>query len=149
MPTLTSTYPFKSLAIGDSFTVYNDFQHCRVAASEYGRKHGQCYTCRMADEPRRMTITRCKDSQAVIDQRGRSGRREIPLVPTTIVEPSRSQYLEWLATFAPGQSYRMPASYTHLFGNMMLWTAQFSQSTGHMYTAGLMADGSLSIFYVA
>lgn len=150
MPTLTATYPLATLNVGSYFTVYNRFQHARVAASEYGRKHRQAFSCRMQDgEPRSMRVYRVEFDQATVDQRGRNGRRELPDVPASIVAPTREQYCAWLASFAPGQSYAMPIAYYGMFGNMMEWTRSFSELTGDLFTAGLWHDGTLMITFVA
>ncbi len=47
---LTKQYPFGEIKVGQYFEVRDRFQHARVAASEYGRKHRMCFTCRMQAE---------------------------------------------------------------------------------------------------
>jgi hypothetical protein len=133
---LTSTYPFDSMSVGDSFTVIGRFQHARVAASEYARKHSQCYTCRMQPDGT-MKIFRCEANQIPVDQRGRRGRRRIV---QAVNEPSSIQFGEWLATFAVGQSYNMPASYAHLFTAMIAWCELYSLRSGRNVRAERNGD---------
>lgn len=151
MPTLTSSYPLDSLAVGQYFTVnYRArFQHARVAASEFGRKHSRAFSCRIQDDGQTMRVYRVADSQAHVDKRGRNGRRMLPAIPQSIVEPTRVQFLEWLRTFAPGQSYSMPVSYSAMYLNMVSWCFEYSSQTGILITAGLWHDRSLMIHRVA
>lgn len=147
MPTLTSSYPLESLAVGQYFTVYNRarFQHARVAASEYGRRHSRAYSCRIQEDGRTMRVYRVADNQMRVDQRGAVGRRLLPDVPRSIVEPTRAQFLEWLASFAPGQSYAMPVSYSAMYVNMVQWCLEYTNQTNILVTAGLWHDRTLMI----
>ena len=133
---LTKTYPFDSMSVGDSFTILTRFQHARVAASEYSRKHGVCFTCRMQDDGS-MKVYRCENNQLPVDQRGRRGRRRIV---QAVNEPSSAQFGEWLSTFDIGQRYNMPAIYAHLFTAMQAWCELHSLRTGRMVTAERLGD---------
>jgi len=114
---LTKSYPLNQMAIGDYFVVRDRFQHARVAASEYARRHGMAFSCRMQEDGT-MHVYRCENNQAIVDQRGSRGRRRIV---RAVNEPSAAQFSEWLSTFAVGQSYMMPACYSHLFAAMLAW----------------------------
>lgn len=127
---LTKSYPFNSMSVGDSFVVTSRFQHARVAASEYARRNNVVFTCRMQDDGT-MIVYRVSIDQQPIDQRGRRGRRRI----TASVDPTASQFGEWLATFGVGQSYLMPASYDHLFVAMVAWCELFSLHSGRCVVA--------------
>lgn len=141
---LTKQYPFTSMTIGDSFTVSSRYQHARVAASEFARKHGWVFTCRMNEEipgqPRTMTIHRVEQDQATIDNRGRRGRRRI----VASCDPSAMQFDQWLLTFTKGQSYTMPLSYSHLYLAMQAWCEVHRLKHGRNMTA-MMHGGELII----
>lgn len=117
---LTSTYPFESMQVGDSFVVSDRFQHARVAASEYARRNGQCYSCRVeyVDGQRYLRVHRTMNDQIPVDRRGSRGRRRIV---QAVAEPSSADFSTWLITFAVGQQYIMPESYTHLYSAMIAW----------------------------
>lgn len=145
---LTKLYPFSAMTVGSSFVVYSRFQHARVAASEYGRKHGMCFTCRMEEDNgngRTMRVHRIELDQTTVDQRGRNGKREI--VTPEVDHPTESEYLGWLATLTG--TYNMPLSYQARYPEMMLWTSQYNDRTGRFVTAGLWHDGSLMITRIA
>lgn len=136
---LTKTYPFHTMQIGDSFTVSARFQHARVAASEYARRHNMVFTCRVQDDDT-MIIYRVAQDQAKIDQRGRSGRRRI----TNTIDPTAMQFGQWLAGFQVGQSYTMPSSYSHLYTAMIAWSELYSLRSGRSIVAS-MNGGALLI----
>lgn len=138
MSTLTSMYPFRSMSVGDTFRVLSRFQHCRVAASDYSRKHGYVFTCRMQDDGT-MLVHRVSNDQKPIDQRGSRGRRRIVVNH----DPTQAQFAEWLATFAVGQSYSLPASYGHLFLVMDAWTEIYSLRSGRQFTTSRVGDNLL------
>lgn len=136
---LTKQYPFESMSVGDSFTVIARFQHARVAASEYGRKHGCVFTCRM-QEDRTMIVYRVEANQASVDVRGRRGRRRI----VANADPTALQFDAWLQGFSVGQSYTMPSSYVHLYAAMQAWCELHSIKRGRTVTATVQA-GTLVI----
>lgn len=143
---LTRQYPFDTMAIGDYFTVFSHFQHCRVAASEYARKHNQVYSCRMQpnDETgqRSMRVYRVAGNQDQVDKRGRQGKR---IIPTAQPAPTRNQFFGWLNTFSAGQSFLMPASYSASFQVMEAWAEVYSLKTGIKFRTALQPSGSLLI----
>lgn len=139
----TSIYPFAALSIGDHFTVYHRFQHCRVAASEYGRKHNMVFSCRM-QEDRSMNVYRVELSQKPVDQRGRNGRRAIPAVNG----PTFEQFTTYLATLVVGQSVRLK-QYQDMFPIMSDWCSMYSTVYGVMITGGLWHDGTFMITRVS
>lgn len=136
---LTKTYPFDSMSIGDSFVVSTRFQHARVAASEYARRHNQAFTCRVQPD-RTMIVYRVANDQKIVDQRGRRGRRRIAAVN----DPTAMQFAQWLDSFTPGQSYLMPAHYSHLFAAMIAWCELYSLKHGRRVRASEIG-GSLLI----
>lgn len=138
--TLTDTYPLRALAVGQYFTVYSRFQHARVAASEYGRKHGMAFSCRMQDDGT-MRVYRCERSQATIDQRGRNGKRRIEYA--TI--PTQEQFNSWLATFAPGQLQVIPRTMREHYLLMQAWLSLYVLTTGLEYRYGTDAIGNLLV----
>jgi hypothetical protein len=137
--TRTSQYHLETLAIGDSIVVTERFQHARVAASEYARRNNACFTCRMQDDGS-MIIYRVNLDQRPIDARGRRGKRKI----VSTVDPTALQFQQWLGSFAPGSSYTMPRSYSHLFVAMIAWCELYSIKTGITVTAHVM-NGELLI----
>lgn len=143
---LTRQYPFDSMAVGDYFTVFSHFQHCRVAASEFARKHNQVYSCRMQPKDatglRSMRVYRVELNQDAVDKRGREGKRRIP---QRIEQPSRNQFFGWLNTFNPGQSFLMPVAYAGSFDLMQAWIEVYSLKTGIRFRSGLQPNGSLLI----
>jgi hypothetical protein len=136
---LTKSYPFDSMSVGDSFVVNQRYQHARVAASEYARRHNVVFTCRM-QEDRSMLVIRVAHDQERVDQRGRNGRRRIPANS----DPTQLQFMQWLATFAVGQSYTMPALYSHLFLAMAAWCELYSIRASCNVTS-VMIGGTLLI----
>jgi hypothetical protein len=137
----TSEYPFDALAVGNYFTVHDHMQHARVAASEYGRKHGMVFSCRMQPD-RTMRVYRCDGSQANVDKRGRQGKRAIP---TTIKQPTKQEFFDWLSTFKPGQLFVMPSTYTATFLLMQAWTELYSIKNAATFRSALQSDGTLLI----
>lgn len=139
---LTKQYPFDSLSVGSSFTVYQRFQHCRVAASEYARRHNLVFTCRMAHDngTDSMTVYRVEVSQRPVDQRGRNARRRIP----SQSDPTALQFDTWLASLLPGQSYLMPATYAHCFNAMQAWCELHSLKR-HRNVTSVLQEGCLLI----
>lgn len=134
--TLTASYPFRSMSVGDSFVIRQRFQHCRVAASEYAHRHGVVFTCRMQAD-RSMIVYRVASDQHPVDQRGRNGRRHIPSQSS---DPTALQFDTWLASLAPGQSYLMPASYRHLYAAMQAWCELHSIKRNRHVTATLQGE---------
>lgn len=139
--TLTAQYPFDALTVGNYFTVYARFQHARVAASEYGRKHGMVFSCRMQPD-RTMRVYRVASDQARVDQRGRHGKRRIE---STTVEPTQVQFNEWLDTFEHGQSYSMPTSYRASYLLMTAWVSLYALQHGEAWKCGTSGKGELLI----
>lgn len=127
----TAKYPLSTMSVGDSFKVYESFQHCRVAASEYARKHGMVFSCRMQDDGS-MIVHRCEANQATVDARGARGRRRIVSATT---EPTSQQFIEWLTSFGLGSSYVMPSNYSHLFLAMQAWCELAAYRTPYHYDA--------------
>lgn len=147
VPNLTAQYPFDLMRVGDYFTVFSHFQHCRVAASEYARKHQQCYSCRMqAENPntgiRSMRVYRVESNQDAVDKRGRTGKRKIP---QRIEQPTRNQFFGWLNTFRPSQSFLMPVEYRNSFDLMQAWAEVYSLKTGIRFRCGIQPNGTLLI----
>lgn len=93
MFTRTSQYNFAALEVGKYIQVYTQFQHARVAASEYGRKHNKVFTCRKQEDGS-MKIYRVANDQANVDRRGRNAMRAIPVrsVPTFTPHSTVSYY---------------------------------------------------------
>lgn len=134
MNTLTSTYPFKQMTVGDSFTVTTQFQHCRVAASDYARRNGIVFSCRMQHDNlgnQSMVCHRVENNQAPVDRRGARGKRRIV---TAVAEPSKDQFQAWLLTFAVGQTYIMPASFAHTFSAMEAWSELLAYTNDARFT---------------
>jgi hypothetical protein len=121
------------MSVGDSFTVTERFQHCRVAASEYSRRFNVVFTCRKQDDDT-MIVYRVANDQKPVDQRGRHGRRKI----VTVSEPTAMQFDQWLASFEPGQSYVMPETYSHLFAAIIAWCELHSIKRQRSITASLI-----------
>lgn len=138
---LTKQYPFESLAIGNYFTVREKYQHARVAASEYARKHGQCYTCRMQPDGT-MRVIRVERDQIPVDARGARGRRKIP---ATVTFPTKQQFTAWLLNLAPGELYYMPATYQSQFELMQAWCELCSIKANVSIKSALQANGTLLI----
>lgn len=139
--TRTSEYPFDALTVGNYFVVSDHHQHARVAASEYGRKHGMVFSCRMQPD-RTMRVYRCDGSQANVDKRGRQGKR---VIPTTIKQPTKQEFFGWLNTFKPGQSFVMPSAYTDTFLLMQAWVELYSLKANVSMHSALQSDGTLLI----
>lgn len=139
--TLTSQYPFDALAVGNYFTVYSRYQHARVAASEYGRKHGLVFSCRMQPD-RTMRVYRVASDQQKVDQRGRQGKRRIDHV---LAMPTEQEFYQWLATFAPGQSFSMPTTYRAHYLLMQAWCSLYAIKTSQQWKCGNSSDGTLLI----
>ncbi len=137
--TRTSQYNFDSLAVGNYLVVADHYQHARVAASEFGRKHGMVFSCRMQPD-RTMRVYRVEASQSTVDNRGRQGRRRIP---QTTPQPTKQQYMGWLATFEPGQSFLMPSDYAGSFQLMQAWTELYSLKVGVQFRAVIQSNGLL------
>lgn len=141
MSTLTATYPFTALAVGNYFTVEEQFQHARVAASEYGRKHGQCYSCRKQQDGT-MRVYRVNVDQRSVDQRGRRGKRRIDV---SIPMPTEEQFYSWLATFMPTMSYVMPATYRQHYLLMQAWTSLYAIRNRQEWHCGMTSNQELMI----
>lgn len=139
--TLTSQYPFDAMTVGSVFTVYSRFQHARVAASEYGRKHGCVFTCRMQDDGS-MQVHRVSNDQANVDQRGRRSNRRLAHATN---DPTREQFMQWIGSFEIGQSYTMPIAYTHLYSAMTAWCEVYSLRINRSIVATLLPDMTLLI----
>lgn len=139
--TLTGQYPFAALTVGNYFIVYGRYQHARVAASEYGRKHGMVFSCRMQPD-RTMRVYRVASDQANVDKRGRQGKRRID---TSIVMPTEQQFYEWLATFTPGQSFSMPTTYRPHYLLMTAWTTLYALRYKQVWHCGTSSNGELLI----
>lgn len=131
------------MSVGDSFIVASRFQHARVAASEYAKRHGCVFTCRMQPD-RTMIVYRVASDQARIDNRGRIGKRRI----VACTDPTAMQFDTWLATFQVGQAYSMPASYSHIYVAMQAWCELHSIKRGRHVTA-IVQGGSLIIKRIA
>lgn len=138
-PSRTSQYPFSDLGIGHYFSVDEHFQHARVAASEYGRRNGVVFSCRM-QEDRTMRVYRVERNQASVDVRGRQGHRAIPQAVTL---PSKQQFTGFLLTLKPGMSYKMPAQYSSAFELMQAWTELTALKTRIVLRSALQSDGTL------
>lgn len=138
--TLTDTYPLRALAVGQHFTVQNRFQHARVAASEYGRKHGMCFSCRMQDDGT-MRVYRCERTEAMVDQRGRNGKRRIDYVAC----PTQDQFNSWLATFAPGQLQVIPRTMQDHYLLFQAWLTLYSMQHGQAWRCGTDSNGNLLV----
>jgi hypothetical protein len=58
------TYPFRSMAVGDTYTVEAptaaDVKRIARNASQYGLRHDRYYSCRTDRETRLMTVTRIR-----------------------------------------------------------------------------------------
>lgn len=78
-----------------------------------------------------MLVIRVANDQKPIDARGRNGRRRIP----ASTDPTQYQFSQWLSVFAVGQSYMMPASYSHLHLAMQAWCELYSLRNGVVITA--------------
>lgn len=141
IPNRTAQYPFAGMAVGNYFTVWSHFQHARVAASEYGRKNGMVFSCRKQPDGS-MRVYRVEGSQALVDQRGRQGKRRIP---STVHQPTKQEFVGWLATFAPGQSFTMPATYSQTFLAMQAWCELYSLQSGIAMHSALQPNGTLLI----
>lgn len=139
--TLTETYPLAALAVGEYFTVRDHFQHARVAASEYGRKHGLVFSCRMQQD-RTMRVYRVARDQASVDVRGRNGKRRIDVV---VAVPTQVQFNNWLATFQPTQLFVMPKSYQLHFLLMQAWVSLYAIEHGQEWACGTDSNGNLLI----
>lgn len=137
--TRTSQYPFNSLAVGNYFIVAEQFQHARVATSEFGRKNGVVFSCRKQPDGT-MRVYRVEASQATVDNRGRQGRRRIP---NAVSQPTKQQFCEWLNTFAPGYSFLMPDTYSQSFQLIQAWTELYSLKTGVQFKSAIQANGLL------
>lgn len=85
-------------------------------------------------------VYRVASDQAKVDNRGRHGRRRI----LVNADPTALQFDQWLAGFAPGASYAMPASYSHLFTAMQAWCELHSIKQRRSITASIIG-GSLII----
>lgn len=142
---LTSTYPFQQMSVGDSFTVSDRFQHARVAASEYARRNGVVFSCRMQDD-RTMRVHRVENNQAPVDRRGARGRRRIV---TAIAEPTRNQFTEWLSTFGVAQAYIMPVNYSHCYAAMEAWCELATLQGAMSFACDRTSDNALRIRRIA
>jgi hypothetical protein len=138
---LTKQYPFQALSVGNHFIVTERFQHARVAASEFARKHGMVFTCRMQSDGT-MHVIRVEANQASVDVRGAKGKRRIPVI---VKQPTKAEFMGWLAMFLPGQSFAMPATYTASFDLMSAWVELFAVKTNQLYRAALQPNGTLLI----
>lgn len=141
--TLTEQYHFDLMNVGDAITVYSRFQHARVAASEFGRKHGVVFTCRMQPD-RSMVIHRVAQDQSNIDKRGRQGKRRIS---QSVIDPTQQEFTKWLDTFEVDQSFAMPVTYRHLFLVMQAWTELHALRTGKGFKSGITFAGELLVTY--
>lgn len=141
---LTKSYPFDQMAVGDSFTVAERFQHARVAASEYARRYGVVFTCRVQDD-RTMRVYRVENNQAPVDRRGARGRRRIV---QAIAEPSKHEFQQWLLQFTIAQTYIMPAHYSHCFAAFEAWVELLQFTSLQRYTC-VRSDGTLRIMRIA
>lgn len=142
VPNRTSQYPFAALTVGNYFTVTEQFQHARVAASEYGRRHGMVFSCRKQPD-RTMRVYRVAADQARVDQRGRQGKRIIPVQAATM--PSQSDFCGWLSMFKPGDSFALPSAYAPHFQLMQAWCELHSFRTGVAYRSALQSNGTLLV----
>lgn len=140
---LTHAYNFGSLQIGDYLVVYERFQHARVAASEYGRKHNMVFSCRMQPNGT-MHVYRVNATQATVDRRGRVGKRAIP---HKVDFPSKDEFITWLGTLQPGQHVNMVKEYEGMYPVMMAWCELYSLRTGRMIST-YMQGMELVIQYV-
>lgn len=138
---LTKQYPFHALSVGNHFTVTERFQHARVAASEFARKNGMVFTCRMQSDGT-MRIYRVEASQAAVDSRGARGKRRIPV---TAKQPTKAEFMGWLATFQAGQSFAMPTTYVLSFELMAAWVELFAVKTNQTFRTALQPNGTLLI----
>lgn len=125
---LTQAYNFGSLQVGDYLVIYDRFQHARVAASEYGRKHSMVFSCRMQPN-QTMHIYRVSGSQAGVDRRGRQGKR---IIPRKVDMPSKVDFLNWLDTLNPGQHVNMVQDYEGMYPVMQAWCELYSLRTGKL-----------------
>jgi hypothetical protein len=141
IPTLTASYPFASLSVGNYFTVLRKYQHARVAASEYGRKNGMVFSCRM-QEDRSMRVYRVAKDQEPVDKRGRHGRRRID---TALHLPTQTEFDAWLGTFKAGQSFAMPITYRAQFLLMQAWASLYSIHSKQEWKTGNNAKGELML----
>jgi hypothetical protein len=139
--TLTATYPLETLTVGNYFTVTNQFQHARVAASEYGRKHGMVFSCRKQDDGS-MRVYRVARDQANVDIRGRQGHRHIP---QSIVIPTQEQFNQWLSTFNAGSSYAMPTTYRGHYLLFTAWVSLYALQNAATWHCGNNSNGELLI----
>lgn len=140
---LTRQYQFNTLGIGDSLVVYQRFQHARVAASEYARRHNVVFSCRVEYDDagnKSMRIHRVAQDQARVDNRGRNGRRRI----ASNNEPTALQFDAWLSGFSVGQSYIMPASYSHMYAAMQAW-CELHSIKHHRSIVTIVSNGELHI----
>lgn len=138
---LTATYPFTALQVGNYFTVSTKYQHARVAASEYGRKHGMVFSCRKQPDGT-MRVYRVASDQRTVDVRGRQGKRRID---TSIAMPTEQQFMEWLATFKPTEMYAMPVIYRQHYLLMQAWVSLYALRTNQAWKCGNTTTGELLI----
>jgi hypothetical protein len=138
--TLTATYPLAALAVGQFFTVNSRLQHARVAASEYGRKHGMAFSCRVQEDGS-MRVYRCERSQAVIDQRGRNGKRRIDYQQA----PTQDQFNTWLATFDAGQLQVISNTMHDHYLLMQAWLSLYALQTGQAWRCGTDSNGNMLV----
>jgi hypothetical protein len=89
---------------------------------------------------RTMRVYRVEASQASVDNRGRQGKRRIP---NAVPQPTKQQFMGWLETFAPGQSFLMPDTYSQSFQLMQAWVELYSLKTGVQFKSAIQANGLL------
>lgn len=140
---LTQAYNFGSLQVGDYLVVYERFQHARVAASEYGRKHRMVFSCRMQANST-MHVYRVEGTQANIDKRGRQGKR---IIPRKVDLPTKDQFITWLGTLQPGQHVNMIVDYEGMYPVMQAWCELYSLRSGIMISTYMLGN-ELIIQYV-
>ena len=140
-PTLTASYPFASLSVGNHFIVRSRFQHARVAASEYARKNGVVFSCRMQAD-RTMHVYRVAKDQEPIDKRGRHGRRRIE---AALHLPTQQEFDGWLGTFKADQSFAMPVTYRAQYLLMQAWASLYAIHNKQEWKSGNTANGELML----
>lgn len=121
----TASYPFNTMLPGDTFVVYGreNFQHARVACSDRSRRTREAYSCRIQEGGQTMLVHRCEDNQKPVDRRGAIAKRKLT---TPVSDPSREQFMLWLATLPTGTTVTMHAHYTHLYDRMIDWCEIYS-----------------------
>jgi hypothetical protein len=141
--TLTSQYHFASLTVGNYITVVERFQHARVAASEFARRHGMVFSCRMQPDGT-MRVYRVAADQAKVDVRGRTGKRRIP---ARVDLPTKAQFMQWLDTLPVGTLYYMPISYASHYMLFDAWIDIYNmhQRSMRIIRAAIQPDGRLLV----